>query len=921
MMNTLEKWLVEPVSKIEKAEDRRHARLLSGLLLIVLLAVMGEWVFSGNIPIWIFFVLILAYGVSRYAYYPAVAMGCIIILCLPSFSVAMSIVEPTARQLILVFIWLIVPILLCSAFFMAKETAVVVAVCLLGIVVMPLLNPFITWSMIWVSFGFIATSGIILFVVMRQRDLSERERQAELEAKNSALQCEVTAHQQTEVALRQSEESAQRFQQQLITLQDVNIKLAQTDSFDELCRQAIVLGRNKLGFDRLGIWLLDESDSDYMLGSFGTDEIGNLSDERGLRLPVSPKEAFEIENPAEFPTKIWRKSVLYNSQHEVVGEGWSVLALLWWEGKIIGIISADNLVKKRPFSPEKLELLRLYASTLSHLLVHKQEEARATQRRIMLEKVVELGQQVTQVSDLKECLLTIYHSIHDGLGFDRVGLHLYDETNQTLSGTYGTDRQGNLREEWDLVVSVAELAPSGRPLYMIDNILFAQDFEATYGPVVKENRENMRGVKQHVRVVLWVGDQPVAVINVDNLVSQRLIIEEQVEALHLFGGYVGLAIENARLLTQVRDAEQRYRSIFENAAEGIFQVAREGHFLRANPALFDMFDYTSPANLIVDILDKESYVYADSEWLLALKKQLAASDRVINLEYELKRDNGRSVWVSQNVQAVYDDNGDLLYYEGTVQDITERKLAGEEREMLILELENRNAELERFTYTVSHDLKSPLITIQGFLGFVERDAIAGNLDRLKDDMARISSAAKRMQQLLDELLELSRVGRLINPSEVVAFADLVEDALELVSGRLMQIEMDVVLAPDLPAVFVDRRRVIEVLQNLLDNAAKFMGDQPEPRIDIGMKLDGAQTIFFVQDNGTGIAPAYKERVFGLFERLDQSVEGTGIGLALVKRIIEVHNGRLWVESAGIGQGSTFYFTLPLADEQNEIAGS
>jgi len=375
------------------------------------------------------------------------------------------------------------------------------------------------------------------------------------------------------------------------------------------------------------------------------------------------------------------------------------------------------------------------------------------------------------------------------------------------------------------------------------------------------------------------------------------------------------------LLTQVRDAEQRYRSIFENATEGIFQVAKEGHFLRANPALLDMFDYASPANLIVDILDKESYVYADSEWLLALKKQLAASDRVINLEYELKRDNGRSVWVSQNVQAVYDDNGDLLYYEGTVQDITERKLAGEEREMLILELENRNAELERFTYTVSHDLKSPLITIQGFLGFVERDAIAGNLDRLKEDMARISNAAKRMQQLLDELLELSRVGRLINPSEVVAFADLVEDALGLVSGRLMQIGMDVVLAPDLPAVFVDRRRVIEVLQNLLDNAAKFMGDQPEPRIDIGVKLDGTQTIFFVQDNGTGIAPAYKERVFGLFERLDQSVEGTGIGLALVKRIIEVHNGRLWVESAGIGQGSTFYFTLPLADEQNEIAGS
>ncbi|MBE2223497.1 MAG: GHKL domain-containing protein, partial [Anaerolineae bacterium] len=243
------------------------------------------------------------------------------------------------------------------------------------------------------------------------------------------------------------------------------------------------------------------------------------------------------------------------------------------------------------------------------------------------------------------------------------------------------------------------------------------------------------------------------------------------------------------------------------------------------------------------------------------------------------------------------------------------------REKLIQELEKRNEELERFTYTVSHDLKSPLITIQGFLGFVERDALAGNIDQLKDDMARISSATQRMQQLLDELLELSRVGRLVNPSERVPFADLVEEALGLVSGRLMQYNVQVVVEPDLPAVFVDRRRLVEVLQNLLDNAAKFMGEQPEPRVVIGVKSVGAQTLFFVQDNGVGIESIYQQRVFGLFERLDQSVEGTGIGLALVKRIIEVHNGRLWVESAGTGHGSTFYFTLPLADEQNGAAGS
>jgi signal transduction histidine kinase len=279
----------------------------------------------------------------------------------------------------------------------------------------------------------------------------------------------------------------------------------------------------------------------------------------------------------------------------------------------------------------------------------------------------------------------------------------------------------------------------------------------------------------------------------------------------------------------------------------------------------------------------------------------------------MKRRDGSHGWLSLNIQIVPDDEGRSLYYEGTAQDITHRKRAVEERERLIRELEVRNEELERFTYTVSHDLKSPLITIQGFLGFVERDAYAGNLANLKADIAHITQATQRMRQLLDELLELSRVGRLINPSEAVPFADLVKEALTLVSGRLMQKAIQVNVAPDLPAVFVDRRRLVEVLQNLLDNAAKFMGEQPSPQIDIGMKTDNAGTIFFVRDNGVGIPFKYQGTVFGLFERLDQSVEGTGIGLTLVKRIIEVHNGRLWLESAGEGQGTTFYFTLPLAD--------
>ncbi|HLO17281.1 MAG TPA: ATP-binding protein, partial [Anaerolineales bacterium] len=234
------------------------------------------------------------------------------------------------------------------------------------------------------------------------------------------------------------------------------------------------------------------------------------------------------------------------------------------------------------------------------------------------------------------------------------------------------------------------------------------------------------------------------------------------------------------------------------------------------------------------------------------------------------------------------------------------------RKKLISELENKNAELERFTYTVSHDLKSPLFTIRGFLGYLEQDALSNNQARLKDDMQRITDATDKMQRLLNELLELSRIGRLKNESTLFPFEELAREALELVHGRLMERGITVQVNPNLPKVYGDRPRLAEVLQNLLDNAAKFMGDQEQPCIEIGQDgedAEGGKPIFYVRDNGVGIAPEHHERVFGLFNKLDPRTDGTGVGLALVKRIIEIHGGRIWVQSEA-GQGSTFFFTLP-----------
>jgi PAS domain S-box-containing protein len=252
-----------------------------------------------------------------------------------------------------------------------------------------------------------------------------------------------------------------------------------------------------------------------------------------------------------------------------------------------------------------------------------------------------------------------------------------------------------------------------------------------------------------------------------------------------------------------------------------------------------------------------------------------------------------------------------------VRDVSLQKWILSEREKLISELELKNAELERFTYTASHDLKSPLITIKGFLGFLREDAQSGNVKRLESDMQRIGDAADKMQRLLNDLLELSRVGRLVNKFQAIDLNEMISEVLELLHGRIYGGNIRVSVEENLPHLYGDRARLLEVLQNLIDNAAKFMGDQPNPQIEIGQEgeTENGSPILFIRDNGIGIDPKFKDRIFGLFDKLDPRTDGTGIGLALVKRIIEFHGGRIWLESE-LGKGATFYFTISQGDNSN-----
>jgi signal transduction histidine kinase len=248
-----------------------------------------------------------------------------------------------------------------------------------------------------------------------------------------------------------------------------------------------------------------------------------------------------------------------------------------------------------------------------------------------------------------------------------------------------------------------------------------------------------------------------------------------------------------------------------------------------------------------------------------------------------------------------------------VVETTHQKHVEENQERLIAELTNKNDELERFNYTASHDLKAPLITIRGFLGVLLEEAAAGRVDLMNDAIERIDRAAGKMQGLLEDLLDFSRVTSSRDEREQVLLTKLLDEVLELIAGQIARGNARVEVSPELPTVFADPSRLRTLFQNLIANAVKFMGDQLQPLIEVGCEQRDAELLYYVRDNGMGIDSRYHEKIFGLFDRLNPNAEGSGVGLAIARRIVELYGGRIWVQSEGRGQGCAFYFTLPQSD--------
>jgi len=248
--------------------------------------------------------------------------------------------------------------------------------------------------------------------------------------------------------------------------------------------------------------------------------------------------------------------------------------------------------------------------------------------------------------------------------------------------------------------------------------------------------------------------------------------------------------------------------------------------------------------------------------------------------------------------------GEIVGVEAFLIDITERKRAEEE-------LRKMNEELRNFAHIVSHDLKTPIVYIQGFSSLLLDNYREKLEERGQRCLERIKASANRMEVLISDLLALSRIGRVVAIFSDVDPLHIIRNVTSGLQDRLSAKGIQLVVADNLPIIYCDGERICQVFENLLVNAIKFMGDAKKPKIEIGYEETGRFRQFYVRDNGFGIDPEHHRKIFEKFHRLKEieDEEGTGLGLAIVERIVNHHGGKVWVESEK-GKGATFYFTLP-----------
>jgi PAS domain S-box-containing protein len=446
--------------------------------------------------------------------------------------------------------------------------------------------------------------------------------------------------------------------------------------------------------------------------------------------------------------------------------------------------------------------------------------------------------------------------------------------------------------------------------------------EATFGVIPKRTGkilQRMQNVDRFLGIAYFLDNE---LFGASMVALRKNMPDPPPEIIQSFAQMVALSLRRIRAEENLRVSEEKYRNIFNNAVEGIFQTTPDGRLSTVNTSLAEMLGYASPDEMIASVDNIGKQLYADPDDRKSLLTQLTNSGgRVTNFESRLTTREGSHFWVSINARLTQAEEGGDKYIEGTVIDITERKQARERIMKLNEELEFRVSqrtaqlekaikELEAFSYTVSHDLRAPVRAMNSFANILMEDYAPLLDNECQRLLAVIAENAKNMGRLIDDLLAFSQFARQeikmtrINMSEIVQSVSnelCPEPGGDKISFLIKQ----------MPDCFGDPSMLRQVWINMIGNAIKYSSRKSRQVIEVGSHPGGGECIYYVKDNGAGFDMAYADKLFSVFQRLHsvKDFEGTGLGLAIVHRIILRFNGRVWAEGK-VGEGATFYFALP-----------
>lgn len=569
----------------------------------------------------------------------------------------------------------------------------------------------------------------------------------------------------------------------------------------------------------------------------------------------------------------------------------------------------------------------------------KRREAEIRRRNKELLALNTISTSISRSLYLDEVLRVAAEQIKEMVGADAVLFYLRDDHRDDLHLSYslGLDEERARRiSVLPAATSVSGAAMAERKPLLIEQGL-ADDVRVT-----KSGREVFRslGIDSVAAIPLQSKDKVLGAMDVAFRGRHAFDSQEQ-QLLTLIGNQIGPAIENAILYKEVQDQVQRITSLYMIGKgltgaldlRTVFEIVYS-EMSRAIPieqfAYAVYSDKTNSLTTVFEVVDGRQHYYRTvTEAPPPIDVATSGMEEVIRGNPAIKLlPDGKGMTISVPVRTKQRVIGLLSVTHSSVTAYSETHLRlfesiGNLTEIALdkamlyedtinksIEIQNRNKELDDFTYVVSHDLKEPLIGIEGYSKILLKDYNANVDEEGKEYLGLIVQSSARMKNLIEDLLTLSRVGRASETTTVVSVADTVSEIIRDLQFTLREKNIRVVVEPNLPHVHYNPTQLSMVFRNLISNAMKF-NTKPDPKISVGFKEEAEEFIFSVADNGIGIEEQYFDRIFMIFQRLQRSEEfrGTGAGLTIVKKIVEYHHGRIWLEST-LGEGSTFYFTIP-----------